>query len=129
MPQEKTKTPRAPKRAPKPPALPQPAPELVQTNVVSSVYKMLINASDPEEFRVAIVEDGKLEEFALEVASREQLKAISTKGSFPISNQACRRLLSIMGRSARVFCRFRKSTRSIFNRKLRVGAGPKFKKS
>ncbi len=41
---------------------------------------MLINASDPEEFRVAIVEDGKLEEFALEVASREQLKGNIYKG-------------------------------------------------
>ncbi|MBM4286684.1 MAG: Rne/Rng family ribonuclease [Deltaproteobacteria bacterium] len=41
---------------------------------------MLINASDPEEFRVAIVEDGRLEEFALEVASREQLKGNIYKG-------------------------------------------------
>lgn len=42
--------------------------------------KMLINAADPEEFRVAIVEDGKLEEFAIETASREQIKGNIYKG-------------------------------------------------
>lgn len=42
--------------------------------------KMLINAADPEEFRVAIVEDGRLEEFALETASREQIKGNIYKG-------------------------------------------------
>ncbi|WP_449244370.1 Rne/Rng family ribonuclease [Desulfobacca acetoxidans] len=47
---------------------------------MSPIHKMLINASDPEEFRVAIVEDGKLEEFALEAASREQLKGNIYKG-------------------------------------------------
>jgi ribonuclease E len=41
---------------------------------------MLINAADPEEFRVAIVEDGKLEDFTLEVASREQIKGNIYKG-------------------------------------------------
>ena len=80
MPEEKKRSPRAAKSDPKPKPSPQPAPELVHTNVVSPIYKMLINASDPEEFRVAIVEDGKLEEFALEVASREQLKGNIYKG-------------------------------------------------
>jgi ribonuclease E len=78
MPQEKKRSSRATKSDPKPQAPTQP--ELVQTNVATPVYKMLINASDPEEFRVAIVEDGKLEEFALEVASREQLKGNIYKG-------------------------------------------------
>lgn len=41
---------------------------------MSGLRKMLVNAADPEEIRVAIVEDGKLEDFALEVASRELTK-------------------------------------------------------
>jgi ribonuclease E len=36
--------------------------------------KMLINVADEEESRVAIVEDGTLEEFTIEVSSREQIK-------------------------------------------------------
>jgi ribonuclease E len=36
---------------------------------------MFVNAADPEEFRVAIVEEGQLEELALESASREPTKA------------------------------------------------------
>ncbi len=47
---------------------------------MSSTRKMLINAADPEEFRVAIVENGQLEEFALETASREQTKSNIYKG-------------------------------------------------
>ncbi|MBW1991784.1 MAG: Rne/Rng family ribonuclease [Deltaproteobacteria bacterium] len=41
---------------------------------------MLINAADPEEFRVAILEEGVLEEFALEAASRESTKGNIYKG-------------------------------------------------
>jgi ribonuclease E len=47
---------------------------------MSPARKMLINAADPEEFRVAIVEEGVLEEFALEAASREQTKGNIYKG-------------------------------------------------
>jgi ribonuclease E len=36
--------------------------------------KMLINVADEEESRVAIMEDGTLEEFTIEIASREQIK-------------------------------------------------------
>ncbi len=36
--------------------------------------KMLINVADEEESRVAIVEDGTLEEFTIEVSSKEQIK-------------------------------------------------------
>jgi len=36
--------------------------------------KMLINVADEEESRVAIVEDGILEEFTIETASKEQIK-------------------------------------------------------
>src|SRR2546422_3161235 len=36
--------------------------------------KMLINVADEEESRVAIVEDGVLEEFTIETSSKEQIK-------------------------------------------------------
>jgi len=41
---------------------------------------MFVNAADPEEFRVAIVEEGQIEELALESASRETTKANIYKG-------------------------------------------------
>jgi len=47
---------------------------------MSPAQKMLINAADPEEFRVAILEEGLLTEFALEAASREQTKGNIYKG-------------------------------------------------
>jgi ribonuclease E len=42
---------------------------------MSPPRKMFVNAADPEEFRVAIVEEGQIEELALESASREATKA------------------------------------------------------
>jgi len=47
---------------------------------MSPPRKMFVNAADPEEFRVAIVEEGLLEELALESASREATKANIYKG-------------------------------------------------
>lgn len=44
------------------------------------IKKMLINASDHEELRVAIVEDGKLEGFFVETAAREQTRGNIYKG-------------------------------------------------
>jgi ribonuclease E len=46
-----------------------------------SSRKMFVNAADPEEFRVAIVEEGQMEELALESASREATKANIYKGT------------------------------------------------
>jgi ribonuclease E len=47
---------------------------------MSPARKMLINAADPEEFRVAILEEGSLEEFAIEAASRASTKGNIYKG-------------------------------------------------
>ncbi len=47
---------------------------------MSPARKMLINAADPEEFRVAIVEEAVLEDFALEAANRQQTKGNIYKG-------------------------------------------------
>jgi len=48
---------------------------------MSPARKMFINAADPEEFRVAIVEEGQLDEFAVETAAREHTKANIYKGA------------------------------------------------
>jgi ribonuclease E len=48
---------------------------------MSPPRKMFINAADPEEFRVCIVAEGQLDEFALETSSREQTKANIYKGA------------------------------------------------
>ncbi len=56
------------------------APATEKPDVAGAVRKMLINVADAEEFRVAIVEDGRLEEFALESARREQTKGNIYKG-------------------------------------------------
>jgi len=48
---------------------------------MSPPRKMFINAADPEEFRVAIVAEGQLDEFALETTSREHTKANIYKGT------------------------------------------------
>jgi ribonuclease E len=54
--------------------------------------KMLINASDPEECRVALVDGSNLEEFYIEINSQEQLKGNIYKariGNIEPSLQAC----------------------------------------
>jgi ribonuclease E len=54
--------------------------------------KMLINASDPEECRVALVDGSNLEEFYVEIYSQEQLKGNIYKarvGNIEPSLQAC----------------------------------------
>jgi ribonuclease E len=48
---------------------------------MSPPRKMFVNAADPEEFRIAIVEEGQLEDLALESASREPTKANIYKGT------------------------------------------------
>jgi len=48
---------------------------------VSPPRKMFVSALDPEEFRVAIVEEGQLEDFALETTAREITKANIYKGA------------------------------------------------
>ncbi|MFH1060318.1 MAG: Rne/Rng family ribonuclease [Pseudomonadota bacterium] len=44
------------------------------------IKKMLINAMDPEELRVALVEDGRLEAFYVETAAKEQTRGNIYKG-------------------------------------------------
>ena len=44
--------------------------------------KMLINVADEEESRVAIVEDGILEEFTIEVSSKELIRGNIYNGRY-----------------------------------------------
>jgi ribonuclease E len=44
------------------------------------MYKMLINAVDPEEYRVAILKDGELDEFYIATSIREETKGNIYKG-------------------------------------------------
>lgn len=44
------------------------------------IKKLLINAVDPEEYRIALVEDGILEEFYIETTAKEQIKGNIYKG-------------------------------------------------
>lgn len=80
MPLEKKKSSRPARSDAKGASLPQAGSAAIHAEPTPGSAKMLINASDPEEFRVAIVADGRLEEFALEVASKEQLKGNIYKG-------------------------------------------------
>jgi ribonuclease E len=45
-----------------------------------TVKKLLVNAIDPEEYRVALITDGLLEEFYIETAAREQVRGNIYKG-------------------------------------------------
>lgn len=47
---------------------------------MAPVKKLLINAVDPEEYRVALIEDGVLEEFYIETAAKEQIRGNIYKG-------------------------------------------------
>jgi ribonuclease E len=47
---------------------------------MAPVKKLLINAVDPEEYRLALIEDGILEEFYIETAAREQIRGNIYKG-------------------------------------------------
>jgi ribonuclease E len=47
---------------------------------MTPVKKLLINAVDPEEYRIALIEDGILEEFYIETAAREQIRGNIYKG-------------------------------------------------
>ncbi|HUV59408.1 MAG TPA: Rne/Rng family ribonuclease [Desulfatiglandales bacterium] len=45
------------------------------------MYKMLINAVDPEEYRIAILKDGELDAFYIATSTREEIKGNIYKGT------------------------------------------------
>jgi ribonuclease E len=47
---------------------------------MAPVKKLLINAVDPEEYRIALIEDGILEEFYIETTAKEQIRGNIYKG-------------------------------------------------
>jgi ribonuclease E len=45
------------------------------------MYKMLVNAVDPEEYRIAILKDGELDQFYIATSTREEIKGNIYKGT------------------------------------------------
>jgi ribonuclease E len=45
------------------------------------MYKMLVNALDPEEYRIAILKDGDLDQFYIATSTREEIKGNIYKGT------------------------------------------------
>jgi len=67
--------------------------------------RMLINATHPEELRVALVDGQRLFDLDIESSSREQKKPTSIKAALPASSPALRPPLLISVPSATAFCR------------------------
>ncbi len=57
-----------------------PEPDLVESPAKPVIYKLLINAEEPEECRIALVEDGRLESFHVTTIDREPTKNNIYKG-------------------------------------------------
>ena len=62
--------------------------------------RMLVNATQTEELRVALVDGQKLYDLSIEIPSREQKKANVYKVASPASSRASRRRSSTMAPSA-----------------------------
>jgi ribonuclease E len=45
------------------------------------MYKMLVNAVDPEEYRIAILKDGELDQFYIATSTKEEIKGNIYKGT------------------------------------------------
>jgi hypothetical protein len=67
--------------------------------------RILINATQPEELRVAIVDGQTLQDLDIETPSREQRKPTFTVGASHVSSPAWRPHSSIMAVIATVSCR------------------------
>ncbi|MFP6601914.1 MAG: hypothetical protein VB862_05265 [Pirellulaceae bacterium] len=66
--------------------------------------EMLINVSQPEECRIAIVEDGQLEELYVERASQDNCVGNIYKGKSLTWSQVFKRPLSTLALAEMVFC-------------------------
>lgn len=65
--------------------------------------RMLINATQPDEVRVAITDDSKLIDLDIEIPGQEQKNPIFTKASLPALSQVSVRCLLIMAANATGF--------------------------
>ena len=71
--------------------------------------RMLFNATQAEELRVAIVDGQKLVDLDIESASKEQRKGNIYKGIVPVSSPVWKPHLSTTAATATASCRSRKS--------------------
>ena len=76
--------------------------------------KILINAVDPEEVRLAIVKDSRLEEFHIESAAREILHSSIYKGLVTRIEPSLQAVFVDFGADRHGFCKNRRSTAIIF---------------
>lgn len=67
--------------------------------------RMLINATQQEELRVALVDGQRLYDLDIESPGHEQKKRTSTKAKLPVLNRAWKRLLLITAQNATVSSR------------------------
>ena len=86
--------------------------------------EMLINVSQPEECRIAIVEDGVLEELYIERTSQDNYVGNIYKGGSSIWSRASRRRSSISASAATAFCTSATSSRNISARAATIPAKP-----
>jgi hypothetical protein len=70
--------------------------------------RMLFNATQAEELRVAIVDGQKLVDLDIESPARNNARAMSTRVSSPASSPVWKPHLSITAASATAFCHSRK---------------------
>lgn len=67
--------------------------------------RMLINATQQEELRVALVDGQRLYDLDIESPGHEQKKRTSIKAKLPVLNRAWKRLLLITAQNAMVSSR------------------------
>jgi ribonuclease E len=84
--------------------------------------RMLINATQPEELRVALVDGQRLYDLDIESGAREQKKANIYKGRSLASNQALRLPLSISAPSATASCHSKKSPANTSRKPLKAAS-------
>lgn len=68
--------------------------------------RILINATQNEEIRVALCKGNHLYDFDLENRTREQKNLTFIKATSPVSSHRLKPCLSNMAHSAKGFCRF-----------------------
>ena len=76
--------------------------------------RMLFNATQPEELRVAIVDGQKLIDLDIEIAGASSARATSTRLSSPASSPRSRPASSTTAKTATASCRSRKSRKNYF---------------
>lgn len=87
--------------------------------------KILINAVDPEEVRLAIVKESRLEEFHIESSTREILHSSIYKGVITRIEPSLQAVFVDFGATGTASCKSRRSTATIFRIRPRQATASK----